>query len=57
MMMATIPFVIYGMFRYLYLIHMQNAGGQPEQVLLDDKPLLLDIALGAGAVALILKFG
>lgn len=57
MMMATIPFVIYGMFRYLYLIHMQNAGGQPEQVLLDDKPLLLDIALWAGAVALILKFG
>jgi 4-hydroxybenzoate polyprenyltransferase len=55
-MMITIPFVMYGMFRYLYLIHTQNAGGHPEQVLLDDKPLLLDIILWAGTVAIILKW-
>lgn len=56
-MMITIPFVIYGLFRYLYLIHTKNAGGHPEQVLLDDKPLLADLALWAGVVALILKLG
>ncbi|HOM71503.1 MAG TPA: decaprenyl-phosphate phosphoribosyltransferase [Armatimonadota bacterium] len=54
-MMVTIPFVIYGIFRYLYLIHTKNVGGHPEQVLLDDKPLLLNIILWAGVVALILK--
>jgi hypothetical protein len=54
-MMVTIPFVIYGIFRYLYLIHTKNAGGHPEQVLLDDKPLLIDIILWAGVVVLIMK--
>jgi len=54
-MMVTIPFVIYGIFRYIYLIHTQNVGGNPEQVFLDDKPLLINIILWAGTVALILK--
>lgn len=54
-MMVTIPFVIYGIFRYIYLIHTQNVGGHPEQVFLDDKPLLINIILWAGTVALILK--
>ncbi|MCL5264616.1 MAG: decaprenyl-phosphate phosphoribosyltransferase [Chloroflexi bacterium] len=44
-MMLTIPFVLYGAFRYLYLIHLKNAGGSPEDILLKDKPLLLDVAL------------
>lgn len=56
-MMVTIPFVTYGIFRYLYLIHTRNAGGQPELVLLEDKPLLINIILWAGVVALILKLG
>lgn len=54
-MMATIPFVIYGLFRYLYLVHMRKAGGQPEQVLMDDKPILINIGLWAATVAIILK--
>jgi len=44
-MMLTIPFVLYGIFRYLYLIHVRNEGGTPEELVFKDKPLLLDIAL------------
>jgi len=44
-MMLTIPFVMYGIFRYLYLVHEHLRGGSPEQVLLTDKPLLVDIML------------
>ncbi len=53
-MMCTIPFVVYGIFRYLYLVHRHNAGGQPETVFLTDKPLMIDILLWALAVALVL---
>jgi len=42
-MMLTIPFVIYGLFRYLYLSHVRNEGGSPEEVLLKDVPLLLTV--------------
>jgi 4-hydroxybenzoate polyprenyltransferase len=49
----TIPFVLYGIFRYLYLIHQKKAGGSPERVLLSDRPLLLDIVLWAIAVGII----
>ena len=38
-MMLTIPFVIYGIFRYLYVIHIQGNGGAPDEVLLTDRPL------------------
>jgi 4-hydroxybenzoate polyprenyltransferase len=44
-MMWTIPFVIYGIFRYLYLVHMKQGGGSPEKVLLDDKHILLTVIL------------
>ncbi len=46
----TVPFVVYGVFRYLFLVHKRGAGGAPEQVLLSDAPLLIDIGL-AVAVA------
>jgi hypothetical protein len=39
------PFVIYGIFRYLYLAHMHQLGGEPEDILLSDLPLLFDIIL------------
>lgn len=39
-MMMTIPFVIYGMMRYLYLIHIKGMGGKPEDILLRDKGIL-----------------
>ena len=44
-MMLTIPFVLYGLLRYLYLVHQRNEGGSPEEVLLRDWPLIIDIAL------------
>lgn len=44
-LMWTIPLVIYGMFRYLYLIHMKNKGGSPDRVLFEDKPILITVIL------------
>jgi len=52
-MMATLPFVIYGIFRYLLLIHREADAESPEMLLLTDKPLLIDIGLWAIACALI----
>jgi 4-hydroxybenzoate polyprenyltransferase len=42
-MMLTIPFVVYGIFRYLYLSLTRSEGGSPEEVLLKDVPLLLTV--------------
>jgi 4-hydroxybenzoate polyprenyltransferase len=50
----TIPFVLYGIFRYLYLIHQKKAGGNPESIVLTDRPLIIAIILWIIAVALIL---
>jgi hypothetical protein len=50
----TIPFVLYGIFRYLYLVHRHQHGGNPDRTLLSDFPLLLDIALFAAVVAWVL---
>ena len=44
-MMLTIPFLIYGIFRYLYLIHIRNLGGAPEEIVLGDRPLLISLLL------------
>ena len=44
-MMLTIPFVIYGNFRYLYLVQVENRGEAPEEILYTDRPLLLAILL------------
>lgn len=43
-MMLTIPFVLYGIFRYLYLVHTKSDGGSPEEVLLRDVPIMLTVA-------------
>lgn len=53
-MMLTIPFLLYGTFRYLYLIHVRDAGGHPEEILLRDRPLLANIALWLVVAVLIL---
>jgi 4-hydroxybenzoate polyprenyltransferase len=50
----TIPFVLYGIFRYLYLVHQKRAGGSPADLLLTDRPLLACVGLWALGVALIL---
>ncbi len=50
----TIPFVIYGIFRYLFLIHRRGAGGSPERVLLSDPPLMIDLLLYVAVAAAVL---
>ena len=55
-MMLTIPFVLYGVFRYLYLIHIQNEGGSPEEMFLTDKPMIINIVLWGLTVVAILYF-
>ncbi len=46
-MMLTIPFVLYGIFRYLYLIHIRGEGGAPEEILLRDRPVQVTLLLYA----------
>ena len=50
----TIPFPLYGIFRYLYLVHRREGGGSPADLLLTDRPLLTCVALWAVAVAVII---
>ncbi|MBK7915695.1 MAG: decaprenyl-phosphate phosphoribosyltransferase [Candidatus Promineifilaceae bacterium] len=45
LMMLTIPFVLYGIFRYLYLIHVRHEGGAPEEILLRDRPMQVTLLL------------
>ena len=52
-MMLTIPFVLYGIFRYLYLIQVKHSGGAPEDVLLSDRPLQATILLWGISVLII----
>lgn len=53
-MMLTIPFVLYGVFRYLYLIHIKGEGGAPDELVLTDRPLQVTFALWGLAAVLIL---
>ena len=53
-MMLTIPFVIYGVLRYQYLVLRKEGGGRPEDVLLGDRPMMIDIALWAGSAIIAL---
>jgi hypothetical protein len=50
----TLPFPLYGIFRYLYLVHQKDGGGSPSDMLLNDRPLLACVALWAVAVVLII---
>ena len=52
-MMLTIPFVLYGIFRYLYLIQIKGEGGAPEELVLTDRPLQVTILLFGLAVFLV----
>jgi 4-hydroxybenzoate polyprenyltransferase len=54
LMMLTIPLVIFGLFRYLYLAHSHNEGGSPEDVFLKDKPLIITIVLWIVTAGIIL---
>jgi 4-hydroxybenzoate polyprenyltransferase len=53
----TLPFVLYGLFRYLYLLYRHDLGGNPSEHLLTDRALLLDVALWAATVVALLYLG
>jgi hypothetical protein len=53
-LIITIPFVLYGIFRYLYLIYMKKDGGGPEEVLLRDRPTLGTVVVCAILIICIL---
>jgi len=55
-MMLTIPFVLYGIFRYLYLIHVKNEGGAPDELVFKDRPLLFNFILWGIAAVIALYF-
>ncbi|MFC1586056.1 UbiA prenyltransferase family protein, partial [Fibrobacterota bacterium] len=54
-LVVTVPFVVYGIFRYLYLVHKKKKGGAPEKVLVTDAPLALNIIAWAGTSTLIIN--
>ncbi|HXV60764.1 MAG TPA: decaprenyl-phosphate phosphoribosyltransferase [Vicinamibacteria bacterium] len=56
-MIWTLPFVLYGIFRYLYLVHQKEEGGNPTRVLLDDRPILVTVALWAATVITLIYHG
>jgi 4-hydroxybenzoate polyprenyltransferase len=54
----TLPFVLYGMFRYLYLVHQRGEGESPTSIVLKDKPLILAVFLwGLTVLAVLYQFG
>ncbi len=55
-LMFTMPFVLYGIFRYLYLVHQKSLGGSPEQILIQDKPMIINILFYLLTVGLILYY-
>jgi 4-hydroxybenzoate polyprenyltransferase len=53
-LMITIPLVLYGMFRYLYLVYMRKEGGSPEEVLLRDRHMLGTVVLSIAIIIFVL---
>jgi 4-hydroxybenzoate polyprenyltransferase len=56
-MMLTIPFVVYGVFRYLFLIHVRGKGSAPDELLFEDIPLLGTVVLYAAVAGILLYVG
>jgi 4-hydroxybenzoate polyprenyltransferase len=50
----TLPFVLYGILRYLYLVHRRDVTGSPERVLFSDIPTIMNLVLWAGTVVAVL---
>jgi 4-hydroxybenzoate polyprenyltransferase len=53
-MMLTVPFVLYAVFRYMYLVYVKGLGGEPEEIVLRDRPLQVGVLLWGLAVILIM---
>jgi 4-hydroxybenzoate polyprenyltransferase len=53
----TLPFVLYGILRYLYLVHQKEEGGNPTEVLLNDRPILVTLALWAATLVTLIYHG
>ena len=53
-MLLTVPFVFYFLTRYLYLVHVKHLGGAPDELLLEDRPLLINSVLWAVSVVLLI---
>ncbi len=56
-LMATVPVVLYGLFRYLYLLHRHDLGGSPTRVLATDRPLLITVLVWLGVAAVVIGVG
>ena len=52
-LMLTIPFVVYAIFRYLYLVQVKQIGGEPEEILITDRPLQISILLWGLAILIV----
>ena len=55
-LLLTMPFPLYGIFRYLYLVHQRDGGGDPSEMLLTDRPLILCVA-GWGLAVIAILYG
>ena len=55
-MILTIPFVVYGIFRYLYLVYQKGRGGAPSEILLTDLPMIINVILWGVTILLVLYF-
>jgi hypothetical protein len=54
-LMATVPIVLYGLLRYLYLLHRHELGGSPARALLTDRPLLACVAVWFAVAAIVIN--
>lgn len=54
-LLATVPIVLYGLFRYLYLLHRHELGGSPTKALLTDRPLLVCVVIWLAVAALVIN--
>ncbi|HSN53482.1 MAG TPA: decaprenyl-phosphate phosphoribosyltransferase [Candidatus Sulfomarinibacteraceae bacterium] len=54
-LMATVPIVLYGLFRYLYLLHRQDRGGSPTRVVATDRPLLIAVLFWLAVAAVVIR--
>jgi 4-hydroxybenzoate polyprenyltransferase len=56
-LLATVPIVLYGLFRYLYLLHRHELGGSPTKALLTDRPLLVCVVIWLAVAAVVITVG